>query len=425
MRFAERFGSLSPLKKIGGCGFCTGFAPKPHRSKSANSPWYSKRSFVQMPCMISIVSRTCLCRLGKMCEALAAANSSGIQPDPRPTLILPFDRWSTVAISAARTAGARYGVSVMLMPIRTFDRLRREPGDQRPALVPLATGRHGQRLREPLDHAERVLELLAVGGFRHHDPVERPDRVEVELLGEGGEILELLDGHLVAEIRQVESELHGDGLLVVRRVERQSYVSARRRVAQFPLDDLAVVVGRQGVDESVVLGPLEPGDVVEARLVESLDRWRGGAIDGHYESHHRLAPLRVGPADDCDGPHAGVAEHRLFDLAGVDVHAAADDEVLGAVPQREVARPRRSCRRHPCAASRRAAPRRWPPAASSSRPSPRRRARRSRRPRRRGGRGRRRRPRAPRRRCAGRRRSACARATEGGPGRRGRPWTAR
>ena len=73
-----------------------------------------------MPCMISIVSRTCLCRLGKMWEALAAANSSGIQPEPTPTLSLPPERWSIVASSAARTPGARYGVSVMLMPIRTF-----------------------------------------------------------------------------------------------------------------------------------------------------------------------------------------------------------------------------------------------------------------------------------------------------------------
>src|SRR5438552_3575724 len=43
-------------------------------------------------------------------------------------------------------------------------------------------------------------------------------------------------------------------------------------VAQRPLDDLSVVVGRQGVDEPVVPGPLEPGDVVEARPVEVLDR---------------------------------------------------------------------------------------------------------------------------------------------------------
>jgi hypothetical protein len=43
MRLAERLGSLRPLKKIGGCGFCTGLAPNPHLSKSANSPWYSKK----------------------------------------------------------------------------------------------------------------------------------------------------------------------------------------------------------------------------------------------------------------------------------------------------------------------------------------------------------------------------------------------
>ena len=90
-RRAERFGSFNPLNQIGR-GSCSGLAPNPQRSKSANSPWYSNRSFSQMPCMISIVSRTCLWRLGKMCEALAAANSSGIQPAPTPTLSRPFDR---------------------------------------------------------------------------------------------------------------------------------------------------------------------------------------------------------------------------------------------------------------------------------------------------------------------------------------------
>jgi hypothetical protein len=52
---------------------------------------YSKRSLVQMPCMISIVSRTCWWRRGKMCDALAAASSSGIRPDPMPTLTLPVE----------------------------------------------------------------------------------------------------------------------------------------------------------------------------------------------------------------------------------------------------------------------------------------------------------------------------------------------
>jgi hypothetical protein len=55
-----------------------------------------------------------------MCAALEAANSSGIQPEPTPTLSRPPVRWSTVASSAARTPGARYGVSMMLMPIRSF-----------------------------------------------------------------------------------------------------------------------------------------------------------------------------------------------------------------------------------------------------------------------------------------------------------------
>src|SRR6516165_1204830 len=107
-----------------------------------------------------------------MCEALAAANSSGIQPDPTPTLSLPFERWSTVASSAARTPGARNGVSVMLMPIRTF------------GVFAASQGINGQ-------------------------PVERSDGVEVELLCQAGEIFELLDGHHVAEVRQVESEFHG------------------------------------------------------------------------------------------------------------------------------------------------------------------------------------------------------------------------
>ncbi len=48
---------------IGGRGFWSGFTPNPQGGKSANSPWYSNTSFVQTPCMISIVSRTCLLRL--------------------------------------------------------------------------------------------------------------------------------------------------------------------------------------------------------------------------------------------------------------------------------------------------------------------------------------------------------------------------
>src|SRR4051795_9449285 len=90
--------------------------------------------------------------------------------------------------------------------------------------------------------------------------------------------------------------------------------SARRAVVRFgselvvqlPLDHLAVVVGRQDVDEAVVARPLEPGDAVEARAVELVDRWRGGTVGGHHEGHHDLAPLRVGPSDQGHGPDTGV-----------------------------------------------------------------------------------------------------------------------
>jgi hypothetical protein len=63
-------------------------------------------------------------------------------------------------------------------------------------------------MREPVDQAERVRELSSVVALRDDNPVQRPDGVEVELLGEAGEIFELLDGHLVAEVRQIEGELH-------------------------------------------------------------------------------------------------------------------------------------------------------------------------------------------------------------------------
>jgi hypothetical protein len=75
-------------------------------------------------------------------------------------------------------------------------------------LEPLAAGGHRQCLRELVHHAERVLELLAIRGFRDDDPVECPDGVEVERLGTAGKIFELLDGHLVSKVRQVQSELH-------------------------------------------------------------------------------------------------------------------------------------------------------------------------------------------------------------------------
>ena len=121
-----------------------------------------------------------------------------------------------MASSAASTPGARYGVSVMLMPIRTFCVFAASHGISGQPWYHSPREDTGSCLRELVHHPERVLQLAAVGGLGDDDPVERPDRVEVELLGERGEILELLDGHLVAEVRQVQRELHVDGLLDVR-----------------------------------------------------------------------------------------------------------------------------------------------------------------------------------------------------------------
>ena len=196
-------------------------------------------------------------------------------------------------------------------------------------------------------------------------------------------------------------------------------------VAQLPLEDLAVVVRRQGVDEPVVLGPLVPGDVLQARPVEVLDRRRRSAVVGHHEGDHRLAPLRVGPADDGGGPDAGVAQQRLLHLARVDVHPAADDQVLGPVAQREVpvgVEAADVAGVQPAAAQRLGGGLGLVPVAghddvaadhhladlAGGQLAVRRRRRRG-----------------PRRRCGGSRRSAAAPATGDGPGRRGRPWTGR
>ena len=213
IRLAERLGSRSPLKKIGGCGCCTGLAPNPHRSKSANSPWYSKRSFVQMPCMISIVSRTCCVTPGEDGRGARRSELLGhpARPDPDvdPTVGELVHRGDLRRQDTGRAVG-RVGDAHADPHLR---RLGGQPRDQRPTLQPLAVGGHGQRLREPLDHAEGVRQLLAVGGLRDDDPVERPDGVEVEFLGQAREVVELLDGHRVAEVGQVQSELHQSRLL--------------------------------------------------------------------------------------------------------------------------------------------------------------------------------------------------------------------
>jgi hypothetical protein len=73
-------------------------------------------------------------------------------------------------------------------------------------------------------------------------------------------------------------------------------------------------------------------------LVNSTGRRRRGAAG--RERHERddlLADLRVRPADDGAAVTLGVREQDVLDVARVDVEAVADDEVLDAVDDVEVA----------------------------------------------------------------------------------------
>jgi len=80
---------------------------------------------------------------------------------------------------------------MMLMPIRTFVVFAASHGISGMPWSHSPPEDTGNAFGERLHHAERVLELLAIGGFRDDDPVERPDGVEVELLGETSQVFEL------------------------------------------------------------------------------------------------------------------------------------------------------------------------------------------------------------------------------------------
>ena len=83
-----------------------------------------------------------------------------------------------------------------------------EPRDERRALVEPASGVDRDLVRETFHHPEGVGQLSAVVGLRHDDAVDGPHRVEVEFLREKGEILQLLRGHFVAQVRQEKCQLH-------------------------------------------------------------------------------------------------------------------------------------------------------------------------------------------------------------------------
>src|SRR5258708_6544856 len=107
-------------------------------------------------------------------------------------------------------------------------------------------------------------------------------------------------------------------------------------IPELPADHLAHARLGQAVQEVDLLGRLVLGQPLAA---EGQDLVSGGlgvpAQDD--EGDHLLAVPRVGPADNGGLGHRRVLEQHLFDIAGVYVQPAADDHVLLAVDDIEVA----------------------------------------------------------------------------------------
>src|SRR4051812_34900047 len=119
--------------------------------------------------------------------------------------------------------------------------------------------------------------------------------------------------------------------LSLRRLATGPLLSLCVELAQFGLQDLAVVVLGQRVDEHVVLRPLVARDFAEAQFVE-LARLHVA----HHIGDDDFAPFGMRPADDRSFAHAPVLEQHLLNLTRIDVRAARDDHVLGAILEREV-----------------------------------------------------------------------------------------
>ncbi len=110
---------------------------------------------------------------------------------------------------------------------------------------------------------------------------------------------------------------------------------ALRPFAQFRLEDLAVIVLRQAIDEAVFLRPLEARRCREAELLEAAHRAPDPA--GAPRKRPRARPLRIRHTDDGNFRDGVMQRQDLLHLARIDVAAAGDDHVLGAVLEREVA----------------------------------------------------------------------------------------
>src|SRR3984893_17997830 len=110
------------------------------------------------------------------------------------------------------------------------------------------------------------------------------------------------------------------------------FLAPRVAFAQFRFQDLAVIVLRQRVDEDIILRPLEARDAIETKRVEFL-----GVRIAHDISDDDLAPFGVRAADHRYFAYFFVREQDFLDFARIDIGAAGNDHVLGAILQREVA----------------------------------------------------------------------------------------
>src|SRR5262249_13826947 len=106
---------------------------------------------------------------------------------------------------------------------------------------------------------------------------------------------------------------------------------------ELALFHLAHDVARQLVDDEHRLGHLEGGEL-RAGMGDHrrVARRRGVGPTGDHR-HHRLAEIGMLDADHRALADAGHLVDHAFDLLGIDVEPAGDDQVLGAADDREVA----------------------------------------------------------------------------------------
>jgi hypothetical protein len=107
-------------------------------------------------------------------------------------------------------------------------------------------------------------------------------------------------------------------------------------VADAALLQLAVVVARQGGDDVDAARHLVAGNAFAQFVADGLGIERGAAF-GHHLRRQRLAEFIVGNADHGAVGNAGQGDQHMFDLRRVDVHAARDHHVRGAIADVEEA----------------------------------------------------------------------------------------